>query len=379
MLDPLFPASFRGVPFWVDKDEAPKGRRLVVHEFPHRDDPFVEDMGRSARRWSVTAYLASDSALADGRALLAACEAAGPGTLTLPWDGPMQARCNSAHASRAKDRQGYLAFQLQFVEAGASQALVTLSLGAQLVFDAVQTLAGALGAAAAPAGAEMTPASIDAARQAWQDIPAALEAALADSPVDATQSRALSRRLADDFAAIPSLVSRAGVDAALPERLAQSALALGDALDPEVAAQRFAQASEEFGGDSTPARVGRAVALAAEAEAIVRVAYRDRPQATRARGDWSARAARVRADWSGAALYEPYEATADLVARTQRWFAAAMTDLREVRALDLSRPLPAVLLAWRLYADPSRGDEIVARNGAPHPGYVGPRLVALAA
>lgn len=379
MLDPLYPASFRGVPFWVDKEEGPRGRRLVVHEFPHRDDPFVEDMGRAARRWSLTAYLASDAALAQGRALIAACEAAGPGTLALPWEGPIQARCQSAHPSRAKDRQGYVAFQVQFVEAGATTALVTADLGAQLLFDAAQAFGAALAATASIAAPELAPAALDATREAWRDVPAALEAIRAAAPVDPDQSRALARRFAESFGAVPTLVTRAGLDPSLGPRLAADALALGDALDPEVAARRFAEAADHFVGAAVPARVGRAVVLAAEAEAQARRVFRDRPQAARARMDWSARAAVVKSDWAAAALDAPYEATADLAAALLRWFSAAMTDLRDLRTIDAARPLPAALLAWRLYADPGRAQEIVDRNAAPHPGYVGPRVTALAA
>ncbi|MNN99925.1 hypothetical protein D3C81_2196910 [compost metagenome] len=42
-------ASFRGVPFLVDTDSVPVGRRTQLHEFPQRDQPFVEDLGRRTR------------------------------------------------------------------------------------------------------------------------------------------------------------------------------------------------------------------------------------------------------------------------------------------------------------------------------------------
>lgn len=44
--DRLQPASFRGVAFKVDGDDLQIGRRTVVHEYPGRDTPSVEDMGR---------------------------------------------------------------------------------------------------------------------------------------------------------------------------------------------------------------------------------------------------------------------------------------------------------------------------------------------
>ena len=43
-------ASFRGVPFAVYGGDARFGRRLALHEYPGRDKPYIEDMGRSTRR-----------------------------------------------------------------------------------------------------------------------------------------------------------------------------------------------------------------------------------------------------------------------------------------------------------------------------------------
>ena len=53
-------ASFRGVPFLLDDDEGTFGRRVQVHEYPQRDKPFTEDLGRATRRISINAYLVGD-------------------------------------------------------------------------------------------------------------------------------------------------------------------------------------------------------------------------------------------------------------------------------------------------------------------------------
>jgi prophage DNA circulation protein len=44
-------ASFRGVVFHVETGARLSGRRTVVHEYPKRNDPYAEDMGRAARRF----------------------------------------------------------------------------------------------------------------------------------------------------------------------------------------------------------------------------------------------------------------------------------------------------------------------------------------
>ena len=43
----LRPASFRGVPFLVDESHVVIGRRVVLHEYPLRDKPYAEDLGKN--------------------------------------------------------------------------------------------------------------------------------------------------------------------------------------------------------------------------------------------------------------------------------------------------------------------------------------------
>jgi hypothetical protein len=50
-------ASFKDEPFYVDQQGRSSGRRTVVHEYPKRDLPYSEDMGRHALRYQMTGYL----------------------------------------------------------------------------------------------------------------------------------------------------------------------------------------------------------------------------------------------------------------------------------------------------------------------------------
>jgi hypothetical protein len=50
-------ASFKGVPFYVEQQGRSSGRRIVLFEYPKRDKPFAEDMGRQALRYQMTGYL----------------------------------------------------------------------------------------------------------------------------------------------------------------------------------------------------------------------------------------------------------------------------------------------------------------------------------
>lgn len=84
--DNLRPASFRGVPFQVD-DEGTFGRRVQVHEYPNRDKPYTEDLGRAARRFTINAYLVGDDFFEVRDRLIVAIDTPGPGTLVHPYYG----------------------------------------------------------------------------------------------------------------------------------------------------------------------------------------------------------------------------------------------------------------------------------------------------
>lgn len=119
----LRPASFRGVPFDSFEQHAESGgRRLVRHEFPLRDTPYAEDLGRKAGQWQVEAFILRNR-WADYEAardkLRDALNAAGPGTLVHPWIGQMRV-CVDGYTVRESTREGgYCQFFVTFVEAGS--------------------------------------------------------------------------------------------------------------------------------------------------------------------------------------------------------------------------------------------------------------------
>lgn len=117
-LDSYRTASYRGIEFKVEGHDAGFGRRQVTHEFPGRDKPFTEDLGRRAREFSVDAYVLGDDYATDRDRLIAACEAGGEGELVHPYLGNMQVECTGLRV-RETSRDGRICYlQLTFVEAG---------------------------------------------------------------------------------------------------------------------------------------------------------------------------------------------------------------------------------------------------------------------
>jgi prophage DNA circulation protein len=114
----LLPASFGGVPFAVLGNQVATGRRLAVHEYPFRDVPYSEDLGRRARRISFSAFVIGDDVAAQTAALLIQCEVKGPQLLVHPTFGMAMWICETCETTESWDKGRYVEFRLGFVEPG---------------------------------------------------------------------------------------------------------------------------------------------------------------------------------------------------------------------------------------------------------------------
>ncbi|WP_241700976.1 DNA circularization protein, partial [Cronobacter sakazakii] len=112
-------ASFRGVPFEVESDEGIFGRRVQVHEYPNRDKPFTEDLGRAARRITINAYLIGDDYPEKRDRLIAAIETEGAATLVHPYYGEMKGNVDGQVRVTHSNQEGRMCrVSFQFVESG---------------------------------------------------------------------------------------------------------------------------------------------------------------------------------------------------------------------------------------------------------------------
>jgi len=55
--DSLLPASFRGVGFFIEKAVVPAGRKGQLHEFPQRDEPYFESLGKQSKVHTLTGFI----------------------------------------------------------------------------------------------------------------------------------------------------------------------------------------------------------------------------------------------------------------------------------------------------------------------------------
>jgi len=151
--DNLQDASLRGIAFKVDSDEATFGRRVQVHEYPNRDKPWAEDLGRATRRFSVQAYLIGDDFFEQRNRLIEAIEKPGSCTLVHPYYGEMTVVVDDAiRVSHSQSEGRMCRISFSFVESGElsfpTAGLATgqkLSSSVSFLDDAISSAFGAFG------------------------------------------------------------------------------------------------------------------------------------------------------------------------------------------------------------------------------------------
>jgi len=111
-------ATFRGVGFFVATADSSHGRRQAVHETAQRDIPYTEDLGRKSREFGITGYLLGKEYDVGREELIKACEQAGPGVLVHPYRGELTVVCRGLTVSESSDEGGKCTISMTFLEAG---------------------------------------------------------------------------------------------------------------------------------------------------------------------------------------------------------------------------------------------------------------------
>lgn len=131
----LHKASFRGVPFAVEGGEGSYGRRQAVHQYPYRDQAWIEDIGRSTRKFTLRGFLVQSSRLytapdvmTQRDSLIAACETGSAGTLVHPTLGELTVSVPDGGLKINDTQAGNVfTFTLTVVESGLRVFAITSS------------------------------------------------------------------------------------------------------------------------------------------------------------------------------------------------------------------------------------------------------------
>lgn len=426
-LTSLWRTSYKGAAFWVETDEEAGGRRIVIHEFPMRDTPFLEDLGERFREFTVTAYVASDKADSEASTLMNVCAARGAGVLVLPTQGPVTVRCTDFGREFAKDRLGYIAHRLHFVREGFGSSLASIASLTNLVYVAADDLAARVAdsyartailksvpdyvAMSLQDATENALATLEVVRTSINVEPAAsatqrdaIEAtfvALTEAMSTRTPAAPQSPLLQVAFAKDPSnadtdVMSQSAMLRAVGRSVADIALALVEntdssqalaamdeivnstpaepTVDPLAASKwRFPASTNQFAAHT----LLRIAALAAYCESVVRVKLGDRPAAITLRAN-VARYFEAQLEALPSEDYELFHATVKMRDATIDYLSRAVLDLAPVVKVSSGVQLPSLYWSWRLYGDANRGQEIVDRNRIAHPSFIPVKFEALA-
>jgi prophage DNA circulation protein len=368
----LVPASFKGVAFKVEEGGRTGGRRVAPFEFPKANTPYAEDMGRAAKRWQITGYVIGDDYIAERDALMDACDSDGPGILIHPSFGSMNVMCGPVSSHESRTRGGICVIEMSFFEAGqAPSATVT---------DDTQGLISTQADATGDAASAALDAGLDAAFAAAATVAdiaegvgvlASLLKSLSGSVSGQTGSAGSSF-----FLAIGDLL--AGGEADLRSstlgppllnvfELATMAGATLSGMDSVIAVM---QSSGPKGA------IGVAIVNAAINMALVEQARIFANTTFTSSNDVSAAIARNNTNFSSAEEtiadsgdVGTYQALVSLHASVTRDLINRSLQLPSLVTYSVPRSLPSLTLAWRLYADSTRADELVAENKVIHPAF----------
>lgn len=109
--------SFKGVPFFCETSSLTFGRRTANHEFPQFDKPYSEDMGKLQDAIKLEAWVTGDDWEKQRDDLIKVCKQLGPGKLVHPDLGEMLVQVGSCTVDESKQTAARKAtFSLVFYE-----------------------------------------------------------------------------------------------------------------------------------------------------------------------------------------------------------------------------------------------------------------------
>lgn len=385
----LVAGSFRGVPFRTVDADMKVGRRNVVNEYPQRDEAYVDDLGRRARRFVVEAYVIGPNYLAERDALVKAFETKGSGELIHPRYGLRKVSLDGeVSVKETPERGGMARISVTFVEDTSN----TFPIAVQNTVAQVERTANAADEATEAAfGKEF---SVEGASVLSTQALKRMTATVGGLLQTARQVTSVGG-LGTIVGQVGRLMGNMAQLIRTPVVLVQSLRSIYAQLVQEV--QRPMSAFSELQSVFSANTRSPAVALSGSTRA--RSLANDTAQADLQRRLSLSNQARMLtvALATTDALATASQATAlrdALVAQIDTELevndppaevSKALTDLRVAVVRDVAARsefllqrsvftpqsvLPAVVLAHRIYQDATRADELVARNDVKHPAFV---------
>lgn len=396
--DNLLPAALNGVPFLYKSTETELGRRGVVHEFPGRDDPFAEDLGRRARKYKISAFVLGENYATDRDNLIEVIEKKGDKTLTHPYLGDFTVKIIGPVRLTETDDEGRIArFDLELCESGMAFPLISLDTAARVttINADLQTklstktkfsLLGAIGAVlssvarglgAASSAIRKVNGKIAAKLDLIDDITAEINQFEEDLDSLINTPQALMNKFTALITSVVNLVKdhlpplTFEIDVEEPDfpAIALAILAeLGEFTTeadsiptPTEQSELEHDAHEQVSITTQASTLGAVSDLLAGLELDSADSAKSIAQVLAAKFDEM-----LEADFDA----EVHESLAALKAASIEHFIKTAAQLPQLTTYTTPGTMPALVIAYELYADASRDAEIIKRNSIRHPAFV---------
>jgi len=401
--------SFRDVEFKWRQSDTVVGRKTARHDYPQRDDAYMEDLGKRPREFSLECFVIGKDYMDDRDALMVALEEAGPGTLIHPTMGMMLVSLNGdVRIAESTSEGGICRFTIPFILAEENKWYLSADTDTAAavdqrsegmiemteedfaddfsvedmpayVSDAASSMAGTVCdtvnglSAMFPVGIK-TPAFVKSLNKIKTSL-----TTLAGKPL--TLAKAITgqiNKLRDIALAPLNLANYTRSQAKVLLNLTQSVAGLPMSLLNAYATLFNYGKSTATAASATPSRVRLAQNSEALAALVRRTAIAEaaRTSSTVTFTSYD-EAVHVQNILIEAIDTESLTAPDSVYSTLMDLRAAVVMDL-STRGADLSRIIkytpactePALIIAHRLYGDATRADEIIARNKIKNPLFV---------
>lgn len=382
--DRLRPASFRGIAFFIDSSQYTGGRRVAFHEFPDRDNPFPEDLGKVGQTFRVEGHILGDTYFDTKQQLLEAANKEGPGELVHPYYGTLLVQCG-AFSIDEDNREGRIAkISFQFYEAGDNRYPKEVD-DKQFVLE--EKNLSALDKSKAEFDrrfsiAKLPGFAVDTARKSVADAATAFENAtkgvqtqakeIADLAFairnlraetnDLLQSPAnLSQRLLDSFSLLEDACSVPRGKFAAAQTFV--AFGSGDAPIPTTTPIRQKQDENKRVFDDLMKRASTIQAVSAAST----IEFESVNEASQTRDTLRDQIDDILLTCEDDDVFQAFQ---DVKAQLARVLPDADSDLPNVQEVKTQDTNPSLVIAYDLFEVPEAEEDLINRNKIAHPGFV---------
>jgi prophage DNA circulation protein len=393
------PASFRGLPFFVDSHDYETGRNVVTHEFPGRDATFAEDTGKRSDVFRVTGFVLGESYYAMRDALITACKEGTPGYLVHPYLGTKHVRCGSIRVSESFSDGGSAKIAFTFYEYGEAAFPFTVLDKAFALLDEVSVAVSVVKNITKEIyrAAGLPSFVIDSAAAIIRNLSSAISITIASARL-ATDSKALINKSLDTLESSADVLARNGSEMVDLIASIVSQISGASVEDSEQATSRtlfsppgtqyiqkamYSLASYSTGweemSDATPSRAAeksnakaieqliRGLAIAELASASSKRTWTSGKEATQTRDALAEYLDEYLLAVESDDLFAEFSKLSNLIVDT---IPNADSDLADVATVSLKSDLPSLVVSHDVWGSLDNEPDLIDRNAIRNPCFV---------